>query len=74
VAAWRDMLRDVEEVLGAADADSDGPVVAACYVLAIWSRYRSDAAASATAALRARVGWLCRLAEVAVPTLRGARR
>jgi hypothetical protein len=73
-ASWRAMLRDVEEVLVAAGAHSDAPVVAVCYVLTIWSRYRRDAAVSATAALRDRVGWLCRLAEVAVPTVTGARR
>jgi hypothetical protein len=75
--AWRAMCLDVLGVLdllsgpGPDDepAGSDGALVAACYVLAIWSRYRRDAGASATSALRTRVAWLCDLAEVAQDTV-----
>jgi hypothetical protein len=50
---------------------STGALVAGCYVLAIWARYRRDAAESATPALRARVTWLCSLAATAAPVLEG---
>ena len=81
-ATWREMVEDAAEVLreladgtdGAPDGAPDGAVVASCYLLAIWSRYRHDAATSPTAALRARVAWLCRLADAALPTVKDARR
>ena len=75
--AWEAMCRDVSQVLEAAQGgvgerqDRAAALVAACYVLAIWARYRLDAATSATPALRARVAWLCSLVDAAVPTLKG---
>jgi hypothetical protein len=73
-SSWRSVRHDVSEVLAAVQQPEDGALVAACYVLAIWARYRHDAVDSATPALRSRVDWLCRLAEAALPTLEGARR
>jgi hypothetical protein len=71
--AWESMRRDVTEVLEAVPEVADSALVAACYLLAIWTRYRQDAADSATAALRARVEWLCRVAEAAQPDMKGPR-
>jgi hypothetical protein len=81
-SAWHSVRADVDEVLAAVqgspdpsrDTALDSALVAACYVLAVWARYRHDAADSATAALRARVVWLCRLADAALPTLQEVRR
>jgi len=82
-AAWRAMLRDVAAVLEAVPAGEDpvrgaqpeapGPV-AGCYLLAIWARYRRDAADTVTPALRSRVAWLCSLATMAAPMIEGAGR
>jgi hypothetical protein len=69
--AWRSMRRDVDAVLQAAQQPPQSALVAACYVLAVWARYRHDAADRATVALRGRVDWLCRVAAAAVPTLEG---
>jgi hypothetical protein len=77
--AWQAMRRDVDEVLDAVpevvnDADrTDSALVGACYVLAIWSRYRHDASDAATPALRSRVEWLCRLADAALTDVEGVR-
>ncbi len=70
------VLRDMGELgeLGETHDSTAGSLVACCYLLAIWSRYRHDAATSVTPALRARVAWLCRLADAALPTLEDARR
>jgi hypothetical protein len=85
-AAWQLMRGDVEELLDAAsdpasdpasaggDERPDGALAAACYLLAIWSRYRHDAEVSPTPALRARVTWLCAVAEAAVTALGKAQR
>lgn len=67
--AWASMCADVSEVLEMAQESSDATVVAACYLLEIWRRYRHDAAHIATPALRSRVGWLCRVADRALLTL-----
>jgi hypothetical protein len=72
-ATWQAMRKDVDTVLAATGERSESAVVAACYLLAIWSRYRHDAADHATTALRARVSWLCRVAAAALPTLEGVR-
>jgi len=67
--AWHSMCGDVREVLAAMEDGTHPGVVAACYLLEIWTRYRHDAADTATAALRSRVQWLCRVAESALTTL-----
>ena len=82
VDAWSAMTRDVAEVLDAVTrslpehepaggSPTAAAVVAACYLLAIWRRYRHDADRSASAALRARVAWLLQVADAAVTTLEG---
>jgi hypothetical protein len=73
-AAWHAMCGDVDAVLDATGERSDSAVVAAGYLLAIWARYRLDAADRPTTALRTRVTWLCRVASAALPTLEGVRR
>jgi hypothetical protein len=72
--AWSAMRRDVDEVLRATQQPSQSAVVAGCYVLAVWARYRHDAAGHATPALRARVDWLRRVVEAGLPTLEGIAR
>jgi hypothetical protein len=74
-STWRAMRADVAAVLhevrgtvGTSDTTA-ADATAACYLLTIWARYRHDAATSLTPALRARVAWLCRLADAALPTL-----
>jgi hypothetical protein len=68
------MCADISEVLEVAQESSDAAVVAACYLLEIWTRYRHDVAHIATPALRSRVGWLCRVADCASDTLRAVSR
>jgi hypothetical protein len=73
VAAWHAACRDVSDVLAHEQGRSDARLVAACYVLAIWARYRHEAAESATPALCARVRWLCSFADAALPHLQEIR-
>jgi hypothetical protein len=73
-AAWNAMRRDVKKVLDALQVESSAELAAACYLLSVWTRYRHDAADSATAALRARTEWLCEVARAALPDIRAARR
>ena len=84
-ASWTAMCRDVGEVLDVVAAQPAHPVapvdeddssvraavVAACYLLAIWRRYRHDAGGAASPALRTRVAWLCEVAAAATTTLEG---
>jgi hypothetical protein len=69
---WKAMCHDVEQVLGALHAVPLAPVTAACYLLSVWTRYRHDAAESATPALRARAEWLSEVARAAVPGVKEA--
>jgi len=66
---WELMRSDVAQVLEVLGIDTGNVVPGACYVLAIWTRYRADAIDSATPALKKRVKWLCKVAEAAIPTL-----
>jgi len=79
--SWPTLRREVAASLGALaeqdagaaaflpdDVEQAAAVVAACYLLAIWARYRRDAPEVATPALRRRVRWLCELAAVVSQT------
>jgi hypothetical protein len=66
-AAWRLITADVRAVLRSAGLDaSAAPAVAAAYLLAIVARYRSDAGAEPTPALRRRMAWLSSVAAIAL--------
>ena len=66
---WTAMKADVAEIVKRADVLADVPVTAACYILAIWRRYRMVTSDAETPALRKRVTWLCGLADVASASL-----
>ena len=69
VDAWVAMKADVAEVVRCAGVQTDVPVTCACYVLAIWRRYRRVTEDLTTPMLRRRVTWLADLAEVASGSL-----
>jgi hypothetical protein len=69
-AAWGLMTTDVAAVLDVAGLDpATAEVVAACYLLAIVARYRTDVGAEPTAALRRRMTWLAAVSAIAVTRL-----
>jgi hypothetical protein len=71
--AWPRILRDVSDLLRTLDRDDNRAAAAAgCYLLAICSRYRRDAAAAPTPRMRRRMGWLSAIASMAVVSLEEA--
>jgi hypothetical protein len=72
-AAWTGMVDAVSPLLTTLGLDPDRASIAGgCYLLAICSRYRSDAAEAPTPTLRRRMRWLSATAAVAVQSLDGA--
>jgi hypothetical protein len=71
--AWPRILRDVSNLLRTLDRDGNRAAAAAgCYLLAICSRYRRDAAAGPTPRMRRRMVWLSAIASIAVVSLEEA--
>ena len=67
---WLQVRHDVRLVLEAVGADEGtDSLVSGLYLLAIWARYRQDAAQGASTALRSRVGRLGELASEAADSL-----